>query len=816
MHRRSHNRTGAVLLTVLVTMLTVCLVVGLVSRFAVRSMRLASRTLDVERAFVCAEGGLGYGVMRTKQLLVEGGVAGFNSHYDEIETPSSPDSQYELRLLVRPISSSSSAGSTTIVAEQGSIEVVCGARNLSTGVSCTLRATISANGETLSDYAVFYEGDLEANVGDQNSGLTFRGKIHTNGDLYVSRYVTFDRNVTCNGNFYHRRKSNMSRDDEIGKKVFFRYGNDKSLTSSEKDSQPLVNTWDGTRYVDEEIGSEWISQSSLYYGEGIQTGQNGVTRLSPPINVDDDQYSLVEPPLDPSDPDYHPETESQKFANRAALTLHVNSDGSYTLKDNVHQIDITESLQQAELYSPGYWKGRYSEGEAYRTIPGYWWGSFNDKPTSGTWEWVPEYTPPLNENDTWWLNNFRSTGDYGGTEWYSNLAGYTWTASAVDDWNTGAGDAYGPARRVYYAKNPKTGAYIMKKKGGIQTVRADPTDSAEIRKVGNPFFDRRQGFVMAPTDIYLDEFLKIPAVKNALEAAPGGDVGIDKILYVEIDQPELMKGEKFTVTTVDGVKTATRQSTPNVGGSSYPCPCLRIRNASDPGTDLSIVTDQPVYVEGDFNTKVIGTNSDGSDQYRSTLIAGDRVTQLSKNWQDGNAMACVGASGGHGVSLVDNYGTTMGYGNAALTGSYAKRSPAVGKWNLAVGDSRRAAVTTTLNSVVMTGIFPTIVGKTTDNVEKGYSGGLENIFRFLENWGGKEFLFNGSIICLWNTQKTDRIWETPGGTAQNGAYGGGNIYYKAPKRIWAYTHMTPPGLPGFFAVREATWERTAWSRFWDD
>jgi len=179
-------------------------------------------------------------------------------------------------------------------------------------------------------------------------------------------------------------------------------------------------------------------------------------------------------------------------------------------------------------------------------------------------------------------------------------------------------------------------------------------------------------------------------------------------------------------------------------------------------------------------------------------------------------MACVGASGGHGVSLVDNYGTTMGYGNAALTGSYAKRSPAVGKWNLAVGDSRRAAVTTTLNSVVMTGIFPTIVGKTTDNVEKGYSGGLENIFRFLENWGGKEFLFNGSIICLWNTQKTDRIWETPGGTAQNGAYGGGNIYYKAPKRIWAYTHMTPPGLPGFFAVREATWERTAWSRFWDD
>ena len=49
------------------------------------------------------------------------------------------------------------------------------------------------------------------------------------------------------------------------------------------------------------------------------------------------------------------------------------------------------------------------------------------------------------------------------------------------------------------------------------------------------------------------------------------------------------------------------------------------------------------------------------------------------------------------------------------------------------------------------------------------------------------------------------------------ARSGGKKVYVAPKRSWAYTKMAPPGLPGFFAVREATWERVAWSSVdWGD
>ena len=822
-----NRRAGVVLPTVLVVLLTVCLVVGLLARFSVRSMRLARRTLDVERAFVVAEGGLGHGVMRARALLMEGGVSGFYANYSSIETPRSPDPEYELRLLVRPISSSSSHGTT--ISEEGSIEVISGARNLETGISCALRVTISAIGETLSDYAVFFDGDLEANVGTKDSSLTFRGKIHTNSDLYVSRNVTFDRNVTCNGVFYHGRKSQKGRtnwrDTAAGNNVFFRYGNDNLMSASTKDAQARVNTWDkdNSRFVDEEIGTDWIAQSKIYYGEAIQSGQNGTPKLAPPINVADDQHSLIESPKDPSDPNYRAETEAQKFANKAALTLHVYSDGSYTLKDNVHETMIVDrattpeaiDANQAEPYQPGYWKGTKGEQVAY--WPGFWGdaskpkeGTFYEKPNWGSewsWEWVTQYTPAKGADDTFWLRNFPGIGfgGWGGMDDWSAAASHagTWTDSQKNDWDTGLNKAElgarnpGYARHKIYAKDQNTSSYILKKRShGIQTVRADPTDSAGIRKKGNLFLDQRQHFMMSPTDIYLDAFLDDPAVKSALNDAPGGETGIGKILYVEMDEPDILIGEKHRVwQDADGVWQQERYpsgSNPyTLVGSFHPVPCVRIRNGSDPGTDLSIVTERAVYIEGDFNTKAVGYDSDGTEQYRSTLIAGDRITQLSKSWQDAWVLPCPGNS-----TAQNAYWYTSGGQGTIRPDS----------WVYPLTKAERKAVTSTINSVLMMGIYPSTKANS-DDVDAGYSGGLENIIRFVENWDKQTSYFNGSIICLWNTRDDD-VWRKPGT---------GNKVYVAPTRSWAYTHMAPPGLPGFFAVREATWERIAWSSVdWGD
>ena len=306
---------------------------------------------------------------------------------------------------------------------------------------------------------------------------------------------------------------------------------------------------------------------------------------------------------------------------------------------------------------------------------------------------------------------------------------------------------------------------------------------------------------MAPTDIYLDAFLDNPAVKSALNDAPGGETGLDKILYVEMDQPEILLGERFYVSQdADGVWQQERYPSNGesytLGGSLNPVPCVHIRNGSDPGIDLSIVTEQAVYIEGDFNTKVVGYDEEGAEQYCNMLVAGDRITQLSKNWQDGLMLPCPAnttlrnanwnTSGGQGSIRPDSWATPFQY---KLNGK-------------TLNDDRRRAVTTTINSVLMMGIYPTTPSTKASDPDSGYSGGLENIIRFVENWDKQTSFFNGSIICLWNSRNDD-VWKSPGA---------GNKVFLAPKRSWAYTYMSSPGLPGFFAVREATWERIAWSR----
>lgn len=110
--------------------------------------------------------------------------------------------------------------------------------------------------------------------------------------------------------------------------------------------------------------------------------------------------------------------------------------------------------------------------------------------------------------------------------------------------------------------------------------------------------------------------------------------------------------------------------------------------------------------------------------------------------------------------------------------------------------SRRTPVETTVNAVVMTGIVPT--------VGTSYSGGLENVFRFLEGWRGHNCNFNGSILCMWDSEESNAPWP------------GVDVVYGPPNRNWGYSRMEPPGIPNLFVVRETEWSRVAWGDVdWD-
>ena len=710
-------------------LLAICFASGMLSRFAIRSSVLARRTLVVQRAFVAAEAGLGYGVMAVRALLADGGIQGFNIGRYRIVPPESPDPDFELRLRIEPLGGFSHTGTTTTGRQQ--IEIVSGARDPETGIACVLREVLEVNWSSLGDYAAFYEGDLEVHPG---ATMSFAGKVHSNGSVYAGGSIVFDRNITCVGGFYNRRKETGARN---GTGVKVRYGDDALLSASEKARGSLVNTYDSSArtYVDSELGASWIARSALRYGGAVQTGENGVTALKPPISVEDGNHSIIERPLSFTDIDYKESTESQKFATKAALRLRVYPDGSYVLRDRAGN-DLTAHLRRATL-APGW----TDDGRAY-----------HDK----------DY----------------STGAY--------------------RFATATGENGAPVSLA----------------GGIQT--------------DNAFYDLRERAPMQATDLYLDQILADPVLRGVLQNAPGGDSGLDKILYVEMDEPlghpviterteKVKTGERwvdeYTTDPVyaydytdygtdrygrkvyryyDPVTRRWRTTTSPIvaiPGETVPGhyedvfedavvaetnlvpvrPCVRIRNAASlGGIDLSVVSSRPVYIEGSFNTD--GSSGwAGQTPSRSALVAGDAVTVLSRNWHD--------------AWCLPNWAGYRSGGAAALD-------------DTVYPISKRTASETTVNAVVMTGDVPT--------VGSSYSGGLENVFRLLEGWSGIGCNFNGSIICMWNSEEAAAQWP------------GTDVVYSPPNRSWGYSKMDPPGIPSLFDVRETDWSRIAWGDVdWD-
>ena len=161
---------------------------------------------------------------------------------------------------------------------------------------------------------------------------------------------------------------------------------------------------------------------------------------------------------------------------------------------------------------------------------------------------------------------------------------------------------------------------------------------------------------------------------------------------------------------------------------------------------FSVASENPVYVKGNYNT----------DGKTLALIAGDAVTILSnspdgtKGWQDANSNKTI---------------------------------------------SNRTAEATTINCVFMNGI---VASGNDSNGNSHYSGGVENYFRFLENWSGKNFNFNGSLIQLWGSKKATGYWP-----------GTGTIY-NPPNRNWSWDKSLnvingPPGIPSFITIKRSQW-----------
>ena len=176
-------------------------------------------------------------------------------------------------------------------------------------------------------------------------------------------------------------------------------------------------------------------------------------------------------------------------------------------------------------------------------------------------------------------------------------------------------------------------------------------------------------------------------------------------------------------------------------------PAVRLMNGQQlPPDGLTVITPQPAYIEGNYNTTTNGQTfsmslGDTTNTYPAALMA-DAVTVLSANWLD----------------------------------SYSITTPL----------PSRNSVSTVINTATLQGIVP--------SNGANYSGGVENFLRLLENWSGPLTLtYNGSIAVMFPSQYATNFWQNTG------------VYYNAPNRNWGFDNnftnaaKLPPLTPEFFS-----------------
>jgi hypothetical protein len=175
---------------------------------------------------------------------------------------------------------------------------------------------------------------------------------------------------------------------------------------------------------------------------------------------------------------------------------------------------------------------------------------------------------------------------------------------------------------------------------------------------------------------------------------------------------------------------------------------LRLVNGQDlydaaPGlTGLTIASENPVYVFGNWNANEDGDNNFDNDDHVATAVLADAVTLLSSQWNDSNSFA----------------------------NPYDPR--------------KRKATTTSYRLAVIAGKGLSFNWSSSPK-DFGTDGGAHNFLRYVESWDGQVLYYRGSIASLFYSRQA------------TGTYKCCTTVYEAPSRGYNFDteFLTPSLLP---------------------
>ena len=201
---------------------------------------------------------------------------------------------------------------------------------------------------------------------------------------------------------------------------------------------------------------------------------------------------------------------------------------------------------------------------------------------------------------------------------------------------------------------------------------------------------------------------------------------------------------------------------------------IRIKNGSKiPSGGLTLASNNPVYIQGDFNTGGTGStvpsnnpsnlNSDGTYKNPSNPPA-NYVSGYNGNKPPPTSIVA------DAVNILSNSVNDTNLGNL---GNVPTASP------------------TTINTAIIAGIVPT-----NTYGDGAYSGGAENFARFLEDWTNKTLTYYGSMVELYQSKQSIGEW------------GRANVY-SPPTRAWYFDTnfqtKPPPGSIMLYTYAKGRW-----------
>jgi hypothetical protein len=135
---------------------------------------------------------------------------------------------------------------------------------------------------------------------------------------------------------------------------------------------------------------------------------------------------------------------------------------------------------------------------------------------------------------------------------------------------------------------------------------------------------------------------------------------------------------------------------------------------------LSIVAENPVYIQGDYNANSAGGGF--NDPHVATAVLADAFTFLSNSWNDVNSFS---SPYDPGSRAANKNGVTNGWYRVAVL---AGKGPG----------------------------FPWITGT---NNDFGSDGGLHNFLRYIESWGGSTLNYRGSIVSMFYNRQAVGVYK---------------------------------------------------------